>query len=189
MGAMLLTMSSALPFIIPSLAPYSIVIWASSVVIFLSVLTMLGLLFVFQKLVGRLRADIYSRLALYQSLQTIPVVKTDINALDHRIHDNVMHSPVSNFGGYQKFNRKLFNEHIEMFEDKWLAALDLEITPKALHYLAHRICMLEANSKGRLATNIEDILLRTLVARLGQKQKPTCFRNWFIVRYRSCSYI
>jgi len=71
---------------------------------------------------------------------------------------------VFNFGEYHNFNRKLSREHTDIITKEWTSKLDLTTTPKALSYLAHRICMLESNMHGRLATTIEDAVLRTLVA-------------------------
>jgi hypothetical protein len=70
-----------------------------------------------------------------------------------------------NAGIYQKFNRYLQNEHIQKILDFWRPALSLEdISKKSLGYLAHRICQIEDNCSGRLATTIQDAVLRTLIA-------------------------
>jgi len=69
-----------------------------------------------------------------------------------------------NFCGYQSFNRHLNDEHIEIFQKKWGKILGMELKPKLLAYLAHRIFTIECSSRGRLATTTEDALLRTLVA-------------------------
>ena len=49
--------------------------------------------------------------------------------------------------------------------------LSIKTTPKSLAYLAHRICTLESSLKGRLATTIEDAVLRVLVAASAKSNK------------------
>lgn len=73
-------------------------------------------------------------------------------------------SSLLNFNDFQSFNRRLKSEHVELLRKKWCKKLDLNIKPKGLAYLAHRICFLESTSKGRLATSIEDAVLRVLVS-------------------------
>jgi hypothetical protein len=72
--------------------------------------------------------------------------------------------PLMNFQRYQKFNRYLKGEDIEIFQKKWGKILGMELSPRFLLYLAHRIFAIEFSSRGRLATSIEDALLRILVA-------------------------
>lgn len=70
-----------------------------------------------------------------------------------------------NAGIYQKFNRYLQNEHIQKILDFWGPALSLkDLNKKSLGYLAHRICQIENNCSGRLATTIQDAVLRILIA-------------------------
>ena len=72
-------------------------------------------------------------------------------------------SPLKNFSGYQSFNRQLSDTHIEIFQKKWGRILGIDLKPRLLSYLAHRIFTIEGYSRGRLATTTEDVLLRTLV--------------------------
>ena len=66
---------------------------------------------------------------------------------------------------YQHFNRHLHNKHIDKLLKTWCPALGLErMNKKALGYLGHRICQIENNCSGRLATNLEDALLRVLIS-------------------------
>jgi predicted O-methyltransferase YrrM len=65
---------------------------------------------------------------------------------------------------YQVFNRRLGKPHVDVLQKEWSRKLGLKFTPKSLAYMAHRICALEAASRGRLATTIEDVVLRALVA-------------------------
>jgi len=66
--------------------------------------------------------------------------------------------------GFQTFNRVLKNDHTKKFEDDWFKPLNLKLTRRAMAYIAERIRQIENNSLGRLATSIEDALLRTLVS-------------------------
>ena len=71
----------------------------------------------------------------------------------------------SNVALFQPFNRQLSPDHISTFENFWLPALNLDLNPRSLGYLAHRICLTEDLCSGRLATSVEDMLLRILVTR------------------------
>jgi FkbM family methyltransferase len=86
------------------------------------------------------------------------------DALDRKVNRLVTAAPIFNFGEYQSFNRKLNREQMEVLQKEWSRKLSLTMKPKSLAYLAHRICTLESRSRGRLATTIEDVLLRVLVA-------------------------
>lgn len=66
---------------------------------------------------------------------------------------------------YQRFNRHLNQSHIETFEREWRKRLSLPMNAQVLGYMASRICHTEQNLDGRLATSVEDMLLRALVAR------------------------
>jgi predicted O-methyltransferase YrrM len=68
-----------------------------------------------------------------------------------------------NFGRYQRFNRTLTDEQVETLRTIWSQRLSLPADNRSLGYTAHRICMLESGMHGRLATAIEDIVLRTMV--------------------------
>lgn len=77
-----------------------------------------------------------------------------------------------NSGIYQHFNRQLQDEHIEKILKIWCPLLGIErINRKALGYLAHRICHIENNCSGRLATNLEDALLRVIISQSVKGQK------------------
>ncbi len=89
---------------------------------------------------------------------------THEETLDRRFNRVVASAPVFNFGDYQSFNRRLTKANVDILLQEWSRKLSLKLTPKSLAYLAHRICTLESTLKGRLATTIEDIILRVLVA-------------------------
>jgi len=72
---------------------------------------------------------------------------------------------VGNFPLFRQFNRQLTTEDLKHFALEWVPKLGLDLNTKALAYLAHRICLVEDTCIGRLAGNIETMLLRILVAR------------------------
>ncbi|MEQ8558532.1 MAG: FkbM family methyltransferase [Henriciella sp.] len=84
-------------------------------------------------------------------------IQTDIKKLDKWRSFN-------NSAWFQHFNRALKPEHVEVFEKEWPKRLSIPITKPKLGYMATRACDIERNLDGRLATSIEDVLLRTLVA-------------------------
>lgn len=72
---------------------------------------------------------------------------------------------VSNFTLFQKFNRRLTDEDLKRFGKEWVPRLGLNLDTRALGYMAHHICLAEDMCFGRLAGDIEDMLLRILIAR------------------------
>jgi FkbM family methyltransferase len=69
-----------------------------------------------------------------------------------------------NEGIYQPFGRYLQEEHIQRLLNFWIPKLNIEnIEREALGYIAHRVCQIENNCSGRMATTIQDAVLRTLV--------------------------
>ena len=72
---------------------------------------------------------------------------------------------VVNFPLFQRFNRRLTNEDLKHFAGEWAPKLGLDLNVRALGYIAHHICLAEDTCLGRLAGDIEDMLLRILIAR------------------------
>jgi len=72
---------------------------------------------------------------------------------------------------FQNFNRILTQDHIETLLTVWNERLGLQVTKPSLAYLAHRIRTLEQNSLGRLATEIQAAVLRTLVSSAVRSEK------------------
>jgi len=70
-----------------------------------------------------------------------------------------------NFPPFQRFNRRLTNEDLEHFAGEWVPKLGLDLNTGALGYIEHHIRLAEHTCLGRLAGDIEDMLLRILVAR------------------------
>lgn len=69
------------------------------------------------------------------------------------------------FPPFYRFNRRLTNKDLEHFAGEWVPKLGLDLHARALEYMAHHIRMAEHTCLGRLAGDIEDMLLRILVAR------------------------
>lgn len=70
-----------------------------------------------------------------------------------------------NAAWFQHFNRELRQEHIDVFRKDWQKKLSLKLAPQTLGYMAARACEIERKLDGRVATSIEDMLLRTCVAK------------------------
>lgn len=73
-------------------------------------------------------------------------------------------SAYDNSHWYQRFNRSLEHKHVQEFETKWTKKLSTPINKDILGYMAEQACEIERRLQGRLATNVEDVVLRTLVA-------------------------
>jgi FkbM family methyltransferase len=99
-----------------------------------------------------------------QHVQRHESLDQKFNQLDQNFKQFVGSAPIFNFSDYQPFNRRLTKAHIDVLQQEWSRKLSCKVTSKSLAYLAHRICTLESAAKGRLATTIEDIVLRVLVA-------------------------
>ena len=72
---------------------------------------------------------------------------------------------------YQSFNRVLTPAQAEMLQNLWSRRLGVKVTNPSLAYMAQRIRTTEQNSAGRLATSIEDAVLRTLVSSAVRAKK------------------
>jgi FkbM family methyltransferase len=78
---------------------------------------------------------------------------------------------VGNYPLFQQFNRQLTNKDLNRFVGEWAPKLGLDLDSRALAYIAHRICLAEDTCVGRLAGNLETMLLRVLVARSVKEPK------------------
>jgi hypothetical protein len=65
---------------------------------------------------------------------------------------------------FQPFNRRLDRDLANQFTSVWGPKLGLVLTEQTLRYMAHRVSITESICAGRLATSLETIILRTLVA-------------------------
>lgn len=95
----------------------------------------------------------------------VAAVSEKVSSVDTRLTATDKWSRFDNATWFQHFNRRLARPHIETFEKEWRKRLSLPIAPATLGYMADRACEIERQLDGRLATSIEDILLRSLVAR------------------------
>lgn len=89
----------------------------------------------------------------------------------NRVTDLFYKSNISNAALFQPFSRHLSDKDISEFLKSWLPTLGLQLDRRALGYLAHQICLIEDACAGRLATTVEDMLLRILVARSIQSRE------------------
>jgi glycosyltransferase involved in cell wall biosynthesis/predicted O-methyltransferase YrrM len=64
---------------------------------------------------------------------------------------------------FERFNRTLEPDHIDSFLNVWSPRLCLNTTKTSITYMANRIQVIEQQSIGRLATQIQDGILRSLV--------------------------
>lgn len=71
---------------------------------------------------------------------------------------------------YQRFNRLLDLEKISELIEEFDSKLGLKLTADKLAYMADRIWLIESSCAGRLATNVEDEIIRCLIAsHVGKK--------------------
>lgn len=87
-----------------------------------------------------------------------------LNTAESRLNSVEKWSAKDNSTWYQHFNRQLRQDHVEVLQNEWRKRLSLPTSPHILGYMATRICLLEKQMDGRLATTVEDMLLRILVA-------------------------
>jgi cephalosporin hydroxylase len=74
-------------------------------------------------------------------------------------------SMFDNASWYQRFNRRLQQQQIQTLEKEWTRKLSVSATKPTFGYMAARANEIERELDGRLATTVEDVILRTLVAR------------------------
>ena len=65
---------------------------------------------------------------------------------------------------YQRFNRNLENGVSEEIISSFKKHLNMELSSNKLYYMAHKVWMIEGCCVGRLATNVEDAIIRCLFA-------------------------
>ena len=100
-------------------------------------------------------------------------IQTVEQGLVSRIDDSnqvLYHTNVLNYRLAHSHSRLLAAADLHKFEEHWLPVLKLDLSRKALGYIAHKICSLEDRCAGRLAASVQDAVLRVLLARsLGGK--------------------
>ncbi|MEL6755761.1 MAG: FkbM family methyltransferase [Pseudomonadota bacterium] len=92
-------------------------------------------------------------------------VQTNIDALKVQSAETDKWAEFNNSVWYQHFNRRLRNEHFAVLDSEWRKRLSVQIARSTLGYMANRACLIENQLDGRLATSIEDVMLRALVGR------------------------
>jgi cephalosporin hydroxylase len=103
------------------------------------------------------------------AVQACDRIEQEMSALEQTFDQTVKKSlNHTNVKLFQPFERQLTSENLEIFTKIWLPTLGLPLNSKALGYLAHHICLCEDACSGRLATTVQDMLLRILVARSVQ---------------------
>lgn len=79
--------------------------------------------------------------------------------------------PKTNRDLYQRFTRDLDESDLDVFVAEWMPKLKLDLGPRVLAYEAELICETEKRCAGRLASSIQDALLRSLVTRAVEGPK------------------
>jgi FkbM family methyltransferase len=95
--------------------------------------------------------------------QGIAALATDRDALNAKIESVDKHAVYNNALYYQRFNRRLTDEHIAVLK-RWTHGARIQQSSVKIGYAAARACIVEQRMQGRLATSIEDVLLRTFAA-------------------------
>lgn len=184
LGLMMLSALVLAPILISTFASYGSYFWTAAVLLMLSAISGMGVSFGNKKMAefierehcyrqvlraemlrerAQIKAEILRGLKK-QEEQLVSRVKAQGKALDLKLHRLAGSAPVFNFSDYQPFNRRLTKAHRDVLQQEWSSKLNIKVTPRSLAYLAHRICTLESAAKGRLASTIEDAVLRVLVA-------------------------
>lgn len=118
-----------------------------------------------QELLGTKESINHANTRIKEAADTATALSGQIAELETRLATIDKWSQFDNSRWYQRFNRRLNDQHIQTLEKEWRKRLSMPISQKVLGYMASRVCDIERRLDGRLATTVEDILLRTLVAR------------------------
>lgn len=103
-----------------------------------------------------------NRASVEKALTEVSRINAAVNA---QADDFEKRMPADNLRTYQRFNRQLSNQHIDVLSKEWSRKLSTPLTRQSLGYMASRACEMEKRLEGRLATSIEDVLLRAIVAK------------------------
>ncbi|MEH6559624.1 MAG: glycosyltransferase [Oceanicoccus sp.] len=99
----------------------------------------------------------------------------------------VIKASSTNGDRYQRFRRRIKKTDIETLVDYWGERLGLELSGGQMAYLADVICNVERQCAGRLATNIEDALLRLVVVMASSKEKVSYLEIGVLFGINFCS--
>ena len=181
LGSVLLLVLLVSPVMLSLIAPYKVYFWVVAVMLASFAIAVLGAFYVrvkvrnfaereysarqelqmeIRKLYSRLEQQAKKQTALQAELQQ---KQTALQKLESK-QDQLAANSIFNTDDYQPFNRRFKKEHADLLLKDWSGKLGIKFTSKSLAYLAHRIGTLERLSKGRLATPIENVILRVLVA-------------------------
>lgn len=100
-----------------------------------------------------------------ERIQATATVAEQAPQVAQRLQDLSTHlarTPTLSYLRFQAFNRQLDSKSIQGLQ-RWAKLLNLDMNDRGIAYLATRISQLEMQLHGRLATSIEDIILRCLV--------------------------
>jgi cephalosporin hydroxylase len=103
--------------------------------------------------------------SMEERVETAAAAAGKVSDLESKLAATDKWAQFDNSRWFQHFNRRLSNEHTHTLETEWRKRLSLPISKQVLGYMASRACDIERRLDGRLATSVEDILLRTLIAR------------------------
>ena len=87
-----------------------------------------------------------------------------LGVLEEKDQDQELRAP-SNRDLYQRFSRTLSFSDLNLLFESWVPRLGLDMKKPNLAYDAELICELEKRCEGRLASSVQDALLRSLVVR------------------------
>lgn len=115
------------------------------------------------------RAQAASEEAKAAAESGLGLLKAKVNESTKRVA--ALAEQVEQNAAFQRFNRILTPEHVETLHTVWSKRLGVRTTKPSLAYMAHRIRVTEQNAVGRLATTIEDAVLRMLVSSAVRAKK------------------
>lgn len=125
-----------------------------------------------QRLLQSLSDEIVSLQPLKVSAASWSKTASELPAVRDGLDDliaSLSRTPILNAALYQRFNRQIGEEHIKVLLE-WAEKLNIEVNRAAVAVMAHRITQLETRMYGRLATSIQDALLRAMVTRAAGGQ-------------------
>ena len=119
-----------------------------------------------EALTTRLETSEANEANIIASTDTLRKTSTNqIDALTDKLNSVEKWSQYDNANWYQSFNRRLTSHQAHALESDWRKRLSVPVSKAIVGYMATRACAIERQLEGRLATSIEDMLLRSLVAR------------------------
>lgn len=96
---------------------------------------------------------------------------SEFSELQRSLDEEKRLSNYSNAPLIRVHNRRFSEIDVGKIERNWMGQLNLSLTSRQLHYMAHQICIVEERCEGRLATTIQAAVLRVLVLLSLQTRK------------------